>query len=469
MDTMQKNSALSALQAEFCIFNLGMPRISYGVIDEVNEVLKGGKHVGLKFYNKADAILLMTRFLENKSIASNPKKDIEDFFKNGNTHIYKAIVFSPLVKSADVLNLWIGPVIKPAIGSCQIIHDFIFENICNSQKNVYEYIVNYLAHMVQKPEEKPGIMIVLLGGQGVGKGTFFSLLQTIWNKTSVLVSCIDQVLGRFNGILERNYIVMLDEALFSGDKKAAEKLKSLITEEYMVIENKYEHQKSITSYHRFFGASNKSHFVNVDADDRRFLFLRVSELKAQNDEYYKSIRDAFKNEETIGAFLHFLQKRDISTFKYRQRPKTSEHTSQKIQSLNGFERWWYEELTNPINISAWVDDAKTNLNSSQSFISSQSLVESYKASDRNSDRYSTIQLNQISMILKKLCPSMRSIRVSTNNKPTRGYNVPKLDLARREFEQYIGSEIDWYVPLMSDTYNLELNYQLDEEDRNSPF
>ncbi len=463
MDTMQKNSALLALQAEFCIFNLGTKQISYGVIDEVNDVLKGGKHVDLRIYNKNDAILLMTRFLENQSIASNPKKDIEEFFKNGNTHIYKAIAFSPIATSTDVLNLWIGPVIKPAIGSCQIIHDFIFENICNSQKDVYEYLVNYLAHMVQKPDEKPGIMIVLLGGQGVGKGTFFGLLQTIWNKTSVLVSSIDQVLGRFNGILERSYIVMLDEALFSGDKKAAEKLKSLITEEYMVIENKYEHQKSITSFHRFFGASNKSHFVNVDADDRRFLFLRVSEFKAQNDEYYKQIRDAFKNDETMGAFLHHLQKRDISTFKYRQRPKTSEHTSQKIQSLYGFERWWYEELTNPINISAWVDDAKVN------FISSQSLVESYKASDRNSDRYSTIQLNQISIILKKLCPSMCSVRPTINKILMRGYNVPKLDQARWEFEQYIGSKIDWYVPLMSDSYNLELNYQLDEEDRNSPF
>lgn len=116
-----------------------------------------------------------------------------------------------------------------------------------------------------------------------------------------------------------------------------------------------------------------------------------------------------------------------------------------------------------MSISAWVDDAKVN------FISSQSLIELYKSSDRNSDRYSIIQLNQISMILKKLCPSMSSVRTKINNKSMRGYDVPKLDLARREFEQYIGSKIDWYVPLMSDAYNLELNYQADEEDRNSPF
>lgn len=462
MDTMQKNSALLALQNKFCIFNLG--EIFYADYDQINEVKLDGRYTNLHLYNKKDATLLMKRFIEAQSIPSNPKKVIEDFEVDSNTHIFKEITFSPLSKGSSVLNLWIGPTVEASShGSCQIILDFILQNICNNQRDIYEYLISFLAHMVQKPEEKPGVMIVLLGGQGVGKGTFFGLLQTIWNKTSVLVSSIDQVLGRFNGILERNYIVMLDEALFSGDKKAAEKLKSLITEEYMVIENKYEHQKSITSYHRFFGASNKSHFVNVDADDRRFLFLRVSEFKAQKDEYYKPIRDAFKNDETIGTFLNHLQKIDISTFKYRQRPKTSEHTSQKIQSLKGFERWWFEELTNPMSISAWVDDAKVN------FISSQSLIELYKSSDRNSDRYSIIQLNQISMILKKLCPSMSSVRTKINNKSMRGYDVPKLDLARREFEQYIGSKIDWYVPLMSDAYNLELNYQADEEARNSPF
>lgn len=337
MDTMQKNSALLALQNKFCIFNLG--EIFYADYDQINEVKLDGRYTNLHLYNKKDATLLMKRFIEAQSIPSNPKKVIEDFEVDSNTHIFKEITFSPLSKGSSVLNLWIGPTVEASShGSCQIILDFILQNICNNQRDIYEYLISFLAHMVQKPEEKPGVMIVLLGGQGVGKGTFFGLLQTIWNKTSVLVSSIDQVLGRFNGILERNYIVMLDEALFSGDKKAAEKLKSLITEEYMVIENKYEHQKSITSYHRFFGASNKSHFVNVDADDRRFLFLRVSEFKAQKDEYYKPIRDAFKNDETIGTFLNHLQKRDISTFKYRQRPKrlnTLHRKSNHLTALKG--------------------------------------------------------------------------------------------------------------------------------------
>ena len=462
MTNIQKeNNALTALQDKFCIFNLGT--ISYGDFDQINEVKLDGRYTNVHLYNKKDATLLMKRFLENQSIASNPKEVIEDFDISGNTHIFKEITFSPLPKSSDVLNLWIGPTVEPSShGSCQIILDFILENICNNQCAVYEYLINYLAHMIQKPEEKPGVMIVLLGGQGIGKGTFFELLQTIWGKTALLVSSIDQVLGRFNGILERNFIIELDEALFSGDKKSAEKLKSLITEERLLIENKYESQKSIASFHRFFAASTKSHFVNVDADDRRFLFLRVSEFKAQNVNYYGDIRASFKNTSSIGAFVTHLSTKDISKFNFRQRPTTSEHITQKIQSLQGFERWWHEELMDPSNHPDWLD---LNYN----FILSSTLVEYYKDADCNAERYASIQFNQIWAILNKICPSTQQKRKSSKNKVNRGYIIPPLAVARKEFARYLGGEVDWQDPKAADNLELDLITCEEEEDEYSPF
>lgn len=462
MTNIQKeNNALTALQDKFCIFNLGT--ISYGDFDQIDEVKLDGRYTNVHLYNKKDATLLMKRFLENQSIASNPKEVIEYFDLSGNTHIFKEITFSPLPKGSDVLNLWIGPTVEPSShGSCQLILDFILENICDKQCDVYEYLINYLAHMIQKPEEKPGVMIVLLGGQGIGKGTFFELLQTIWGKTALLVSSIDQVLGRFNGILERNFVIELDEALFSGDKKSAEKLKSLITEERLLIENKYESQKSIASFHRFFASSNKSHFVNVDADDRRFLFLRVSEFKAQNVSYYGDIRASFKDESAIGSFVTHLLNKDISKFNFRQRPKTSEHTTQKIQSLQGFERWWHEELTEPSCIAAWMGN-KFN------YIFSSTLLESYKKSNPNSERYETLQHKKIKSILNKICPSALGTRKQSNNGAKRAYVLPTLEVARKEFASYLGGEVDWQDPKTADNLELDLITCEEMEDEYSPF
>ena len=73
--------------------------------------------------------------------------------------------------------------------------------------------------MLQCPEHKPGVMLVLLGRQGTGKGLFFQILQRIWSRTSLLVSDIDQIVGRFNAALEHNYVIIMDEAMFSGDRK----------------------------------------------------------------------------------------------------------------------------------------------------------------------------------------------------------------------------------------------------------
>jgi hypothetical protein len=452
-NSQKKQTALTALQKKFCVFNL--TPVSYGDIDQIEQAKLEGRYADLKLHSKNDITFHMKRYLEGLNIESNPNKDIADFFANNKTKMYEEIIFSPIKHDESILNLWIGNTIKPSSGSCQIILDFIFQNICNNQEQVYEYLINYLAHMLQKPQEKPGVMIVLLGGQGVGKGTFFDLLESIWKKTTLLVSSIDQVLGRFNGILERNYIVMLDEALFSGDKKAAEKLKSLITEGRVLVENKYASQKSIHSFHRFFAASNKTHFVNVDSDDRRFLFLRVSEFKAQDVKYYGDIRDAFKIESIMGAFVAHLMTRDISNFNFRQRPKTHEHINQKIQSLYGFERWWHEELTNPRDISAWTD-------SSQNFILSNTLLELYKLSDRNAERYNSIQLRDIAAILRKICPSAIAKRAQSERGIKRGYQIPSLEIARKEFSLYLGGDLDWQEPITID--NLQLNYDLSEED-----
>jgi phage/plasmid-associated DNA primase len=117
--------------------------------------------------------------------------------------------------------------------------------------------------MLQFPALKPGVMVVLLGKQGTGKGLFFEILHRIWPKTYLLVSDINQVLGQFNAALERNYVIVMDEAMFSGDRKSQDRLKSLITENTCHIEQKYQPSRTIESVHRFFASSNHSNFSNV--------------------------------------------------------------------------------------------------------------------------------------------------------------------------------------------------------------
>ena len=81
-------------------------------------------------------------------------------------------------------------------------------------------------------------MLFFQGGQGTGKGTFFELIRKIWRYTTLVVQDVKEVVGDFNGGLEQHYFVLMDEALFAGDGKSANALKSMVTEPVMRINEK---------------------------------------------------------------------------------------------------------------------------------------------------------------------------------------------------------------------------------------
>ena len=434
-------SAFQELQNSFCLVNLA-GEIRLADKRQIQCALSDTKETEVSFYKRQDGVLLMKRYLETLPIYSNSKEDIADFFVDPNTHVYNKIAFSPLELPSTTLNYWRGYTLKPMFGDWKALGAFILDVICDGDEQVFVYLICYLAHMLQKPEDKSGVMIVMLGGQGTGKGTFFSMLRKIWAQTALQINDVDQVLGTFNAALERNYVILMDEALFSGDKKSLEKLKSLITEPQCRIEQKYQPSRTIDSYHRFFAASNNEHFAKVDKDDRRFLFLRVSDKYQGDLKYFEGLHKEIASGTQLAAMVHDLLGLDLTTFNVRERPKTQEHLSQKLQSLEGFDRYWHELLQSGIlDISGYPN--YLSVWQASVFISTQCLIDKYKATNKNAERYNTVQTNTINVLLNKLCPSALQVRFSLSGVQQRGYQLPAIQIARREFESYIGALLDW--------------------------
>jgi hypothetical protein len=282
---------------------------------------------------------------------------------------------------------------------------------------------------------------VLIGGQGTGKGVFFQLLKAIWSRTTLLVSDVDEVVGKFNAALERHYVVCMDEALFSGDKKSLDRLKSLVTEPTIRIEQKYQPSRSIDSVHRFFAATNHDQFAHIEKDDRRFFFLRVSSSHQQDTDYFKRLCDSFNDGQTLEGFVSFLLCLDLADFNVRERPKTTEHDSQRIKSLNGFDRYWYEVLLNA-NFGAGDTFTQDHWEAGR-FIATRSMVGHYKVYDHKAGKYEPIQAGNISQSVKRLCPTAKSTRKLHNNRPQRGFNLPSIQIARSDFESHFSIAIDW--------------------------
>ncbi len=443
------DTPLSVLQDRFAILDLS-GEIRVVKRNQISELLKGKLRGEIGMYKKSDAELLMKRCLEAVPISSNAKKTIGDFWTSPATIEYKEIAFTPKETGPTTLNFWVGPVSGEQSGNWEALREYLHDIICAGAAQSFQYLMQYLAHMVQRPEEKPGVMIVLLGGQGTGKGVFFQLLRAIWPQTTLQLSDIDQVTGRFNSQLERHYVICMDEALFAGDKKSMDRLKSTITEVTIQIEQKYQPSRSIESVHRFFAASNHDHFAHIERDDRRFAFFRVSPARQQDTAYFSAIVDAISNPSVIGALVYELQNTDLSTFNVRAKPKSDEHVKQKLMSLQGFDRFWYEVLvTGSLSGLGETGGLADDEWDQAVFVSTGSLITRYTTFSKNAQRHQTVQSQQVTLALRRLCPSARSDRQVCKQIPlvgqtrVRGFQLPELVKAREEFASAMGAEIDW--------------------------
>lgn len=442
--------ALSLLQNEFALIELdGDVRVLKN--HDIRNILAGDRRQTLSFVKRNDAKLLMARLLEAADIpVHRPQSVIEEFYIHPATELFIGTAFSPLSLPHNILNLWSGPIPEPEEGDFSIIDNHIREVICSGVEEYYEYHINYLAHMVQKPEEKPGVMIIYMGGEGAGKGSMCRVLEAIWSHSTMQVSNVDDVLGRFTGALERSYIVWLDEAIFKGDRKSQDSLKSFITEPYIRIEEKYQPKRGIESYHRVFAATNHDHFGQVSSDNRRFFMLNVSnhrkvdraastEVQRKQNEYWQQFYAALRDGKTIPALLHHLSQLDISDFNVNQFPSTRTHQEQKLKSLTGIARFLFEALSRGEMIRpAYTSNTEREWGDGY-WISTAKFKEALLDFDKSVERYGPLSDKEAIASIKQAIPLVEASRkTDVDQHQRRGIDFPSLIEARRCFEAVWG-------------------------------
>jgi hypothetical protein len=435
-------TALGTLQQEFAIY---CGNGSFGVIDlkSLQPVASVKLAPRLVIFPRGEANTLLRRRIETLSVpVVTPKSVIESFWIDPATTVYENVTFSPGPTPASTLNLWIGPTITPTPGPWPIIEQFLREAICSGDAALYEYLIDLEAHALQKPQEKPGVIVILLGGQGVGKGTFETLLRRIWGSTTLLINKVDMIVGSFNGIMERAFNVFLDEAVFHGDRRSTEALKSVVTSEFVTINEKNQPARQIPSVHRFYAASNANHFAATENDDRRAVYVHVSDKYRGDHVFWDRAHQAIQGAEAE-HFADFLLQRDISQFQPRQRPKSQELVRQRLLSLGGIEQYWYELL---LDVGPVVQEAHrltpTQWEDGQ-FVATRTLLDQYELFSRGTRSYRKVGSHDLRDALRKLCPSARSERKQLGGNRQHGYSLPSLTTARAEFEVFIGGVVSW--------------------------
>ena len=128
--------------------------------------------------------------------------------------------------------------------------------ICSGNVALSEYVLAWCADAVQNPTERPGVVLVLRGKQGIGKGTFASWLGRLFGDHFLRIHHSRHLVGNFNAHLASVLLLFADEAFWAGDKQGEGALKGLITETMLPLEFKGKDVINVPNHLRIVMASN---------------------------------------------------------------------------------------------------------------------------------------------------------------------------------------------------------------------
>lgn len=269
---------------------------------------------------------------------------------------YETMIFSPGAEVPGAYNLWRGFACEalPGRGHEPFI-EHIRDNICGGNDANFRYLLGWMARLIQHPDSPGEVAIVLRGKRGAGKSFFVKVLGALFGRHYLQVSDSKHLVGSFNSHLRDTVLLFGDEAFFAGDKKHESVLKTLITEEHLVVEGKGVDAEAASNYIHLVLASNDEWVVPAGLDERRFFALDVVDTMRKNYDYFKAIKDRLDNG-GLENLLNFLLSYDLSSFEVREVPATGALQEQKILSMSPETQWMFWKLwtgtTNPMQ-SGW--------------------------------------------------------------------------------------------------------------------
>ena len=249
------------------------PRIAH-YRDKWAVVNAGGK---VLFFNTKETDL--SRALWAEQFAKRPPKGTK-FYPNG-------FRFKPGGNAdPETFNLFRGLHVGPCpSGSCELFRELIFDVWASGNAELGEWLWEYLLHMVARPGERVRTCIAVRGSQGAGKSIVFEMMRRIFDDMLLVIDNQHMVLGAFNESLVGKLAVVLEEAAFAGDRGAFQKMKNLITGDTVHINAKHKAPITVENFARVFIISNDEHFVHLEAGDRRYTVIEVSDAWKNTNKY----------------------------------------------------------------------------------------------------------------------------------------------------------------------------------------
>jgi len=278
----------------------------------------------------------------------NPKTQQDDYMPlhkfvllNGHHLYFESLGYIPTIDrgsvNSKIFNLFCGfhaqdynlTITKERRTEIELVfQEHMYQVMSNSDLEVYKYILNWMAHLIQKTIAKSevGVLLLFKGEQGAGKNILWEFFAkyVIGTKHSRYFQRIEQITGNFNALCSNSVFHLLDEIQnFGGAIKNNDYLKTLITQTTQNIEKKGVDAEEQKNYARHVMLTNHEWPVKIEEGDRRYCAVECSSKRIGDKEYFKRLHETLYCDEAGKVIFDMLVSRDISSWDPRLIPGTA--------------------------------------------------------------------------------------------------------------------------------------------------
>jgi len=353
---------------------------------------------------------------------------------------YRNIEFNPYLKEdktpKDIYNIFGGFRHKydenhfVDMSKIKLILDHIKEIWCKNDEKLNEFLLNIFAHIIQRPNKKLGIAILLKSRQGAGKSIILDIIgnYVIGENYYINTNNIEHILGKFNSIMEGKILTICDEiSNYGGAHRSNDKLKSLITQEDQVIERKGVDPCKVKCYNNYIFLTNNDWVIKVEASDRRYFPIEISNEKIGNKEYFDKLSQHMND--IVGYELfHYLASRDISKFNKEEIPTTELKKELKMNSVSAPMYF----LISIINNEIYEEEDNMKISIDELY---KRFITFGEENGITEEKYTKIGFS------RELSKIMEGIQWQIENIQRRGYKIDKKKI-KEKLEEYLRMKIE---------------------------
>lgn len=230
------------------------------------------------------------------------------------------------------VNLWQRGGVEPAAGDCTVILEYLVRLIPDEASR--RFLVQYLAHLVQRPTVKIEHGVILSGDYGTGKSTLGRLVAALLGTENVRKIEGAELGQQWTVRLVNAQVLMIEEVHHGERLEVSDKLKELMTAEFYNAEEKFVNRFQARTPRGVILASNETAPLVLKRGQRRWAVLATQDrpeteaAKRDHHAFFARLDVAMsRDDSTVAAFAAHLHAVSLEGFSPKETIETAATTA----------------------------------------------------------------------------------------------------------------------------------------------